>query len=84
VADADHAPIVAGEPSDDLLRVIGAAVVDENDLVVDVQLAENGAQPLVHDRYGPVVIVTGHDGAHAVLGVEPEALRRLMVAILVR
>ena len=34
-------------------RVVGAAIVDEDDLEIDVQLGERRLEPLVHDRESP-------------------------------
>ena len=46
MGDADDAAIVARMAADHLLGVVGAAVVDEDDLVVDVELGERLLQPL--------------------------------------
>ena len=58
--------------ADHLLAVVGAAIVDEDDLEVDVQLGERGLEPLVHDRNRQVVLVAGDDRADAVDGVQTD------------
>ena len=57
-------------------RVVRAAVVDEDDLEVDVELGERRLEPFVHDRDRQVVLVAGDDGADAVNGVEAVFLGR--------
>jgi hypothetical protein len=69
VVDDGHVGVAGDERGQDLLGVVGARVVDEDDLVLDAQLREHGRQPLVHlgDRGG--VAVAGDDRA------EPRPLR---------
>ena len=61
VRDPDHAPVVPRDGPDHFLGVVGAAVVDEDDFEVDVQLGERRLEPLVHDRDGLAVLVAGDD-----------------------
>ena len=44
MGNADHAGVAAAELADDLGGFVGAAIVDEDDLVVDVELAEGVGQ----------------------------------------
>ena len=39
--------------------IVGASVIHENDLVIDVQLPERVGQPPIHDRYGLFILVAG-------------------------
>ena len=83
MADADHARVALADLADRLGAVVRAAVVDEDDLVVDGELAERGAEALVHDRYRRLVAVAGDDGRDAAPRRAPALLgrhRHLLVA----
>ena len=79
MGDADDPFVAAGDGADDLLAVVRAVVVDEDDLVIDLELGKGILQALVHDRDGLVVLVAGDDGRYAVGGVEAELFRGKMV-----
>ena len=70
--DPAHVPISAAQIADDLLAVVGAVVVDEDDLVVDLELGEGLLQPFVHDGNGLRILVTSHHRGHAALCVQAE------------
>ena len=76
VRDAEHAAVALADRADDLLAVVGARVVDEDDLVVDAERRERVGEPPVHDRDRLAVPVAGDDGRDAVLGVERDLLGR--------
>jgi hypothetical protein len=52
----------------------GAAVVNEDDLEVDVQLGERRLEALIHNGSGLVILVAGDDRADAGDGIEAELL----------
>ncbi len=79
--NADHVAVAGGEGADDLLAVVGAGVVDEDDFVADMQLLERLGQSPVHDRDRLAVLVAGDDGRNAVGLVRAELLRGFPVLV---
>ncbi len=77
--DAEHARIRRADRTDRLLGIVGAAVVDEDDLVVDVEVREGALEPLGHDGNGLGVLVAGDDRRHAVDAVERALLGGALV-----
>src|SRR3989442_167663 len=77
--DTENAAIVSRDAADHGLRIVRAAVVDEDDFVLNVEPGEDGGQPLVHDRNRLVILVTGDDRADTVRCVEAEFLTRTLV-----
>ena len=41
--------------------IVGASVIHENNLVIDVQFLERVGQPPMHDRYGLFILIAGHN-----------------------
>ena len=72
--DPHDVAVPAGQVPDDLLAVVRAVVVDEDDLVVDLEFSEGLLQPLVHDGDGLGVLVAGHHRGYAAFRVESELL----------
>ena len=67
VRNADHSRILRADFADHLRAVVGTAIVDENDLVINAELVESVGQTSVHDRDRLTVLVTGDDGGDTAL-----------------
>ncbi len=67
--DADDPSIRGADGLDHLGAIVGATVIDEDDFVIDADLAEGAGQALVHDRDGLSVFVAGDDRGQAALVV---------------
>src|SRR5260370_37383830 len=61
----DHDTLVpAGQLFQDLGGIVGAGVVDKDDLPVDADLVEDATQPLVPVTHSPRIAVSPGDDAH--------------------
>src|ERR1022692_581449 len=49
VRNAAHAPVILRYRADHFFGIVRAAVVDENDLMIDIQFCEGGLQALIHN-----------------------------------